>query len=202
MKFGYVRVSTKDQNLARQIEQLKKIPVEKIFSEKESGKNINNRSELLNLLKCIKKNDIIYVTSLDRLGRSADDLTEIIQYIKKRGASLQSLDLPDFSNVPDINLRNMLTDILVTVFKFQAQSEREKIKERQREGIALAKKRGVYKGRPVLYGANSPSPQKRKIYFAIKKDLSNGHSVAELVTKYGISHGTVYRIKKEISKSE
>lgn len=90
----------------------------------------------------------------------------------------------------------------MTVFKFQAQSEREKIKERQREGIALAKKRDVLYRRPVLYGANSPNPQKRKIYFAIKKDLSNGHSVAELVTKYGISHGTVYRIKKEISKSE
>lgn len=84
MKFGYVRVSSKDQNLARQIEQLKKVPVEKIFSEKESGKNINNRFELLNLLNCIKKNDIVYVTSLDRLGRNADDLTEIIQYIKKK----------------------------------------------------------------------------------------------------------------------
>ncbi|MDN2454382.1 recombinase family protein [Lactobacillus sp. UCMA15818] len=202
MKFGYVRVSTKDQNLARQIEQLKKIPVGKIFSEKESGKNINNRSELLNLLKCIKKNDIVYVTSLDRLGRNADDLTEIIQYIKKRGASLQSLDLPDFSNVPDVNLRNMLTDILVTVFKFQAQSEREKIRERQREGIALAKKRGVYKGRPVLYSADSPSPQKRKVYFAIKQGLDDGYSVPYLVNKYGISHGTVYRIKKEISKKK
>lgn len=201
MKFGYVRVSSKDQNLARQVEKVKRIPVDKVFSEKESGKTINNRSELLNLLKQIKRNDIIYVTSLDRLGRNADDLTEIIQYIKKKGASLQSLDLPDFSNVPDVNLRNMLTDILITVFKFQAQSEREKIKERQREGIALAKKRGVYKGRPVLYGADSPNPHKKKIYFAIKKGLNAGYSVADLVTKYGVSHGTIYRIKKEISKN-
>lgn len=96
----------------------------------------------------------------------------------------------------------MLTDILVTVFKFQAQSEREKIRERQREGIALAKKRGVYKGRPVLYSADSPSPQKRKVYFAIKQGLDDGYSVPYLVNKYGISHGTVYRIKKEISKKK
>ncbi|MCP0887451.1 recombinase family protein [Ligilactobacillus sp. WILCCON 0076] len=198
MKIGYVRVSSKDQNLARQIEKLKTIPVDKIFSEKESGKNIQSRCELVKLMKSIKNNDIIYVTSLDRLGRNAEDLTEIIQFFRKKGATLQSLDLPDFSAIPDLNLRNMLTDILITVFKFQAQSERERIRERQRQGIALAKKRGVYKGRPVLYSATSPNPKKRKIYFSLKKELKKGVSIRELAQKYKVSLGTILRIKKEI----
>ncbi|WP_281165326.1 recombinase family protein [Liquorilactobacillus sicerae] len=197
MKLGYVRVSSRDQNLDRQIVRLKGIPVDKIFAEKKSGKNIENRIELIRLINQIKESDIVYVTSLDRLGRNAEDLTEIIQTIRKKGASLQSLDLPDFSAVPDPNLRNMLTDILITVFKFQAQSERERIRERQKQGIALAKKRGVYKGKPILYGANSPDPQKRAIYFALKRDLSKGCTIRSLATKYGVSLGTICRIKRE-----
>ncbi|MFT8459558.1 MAG: recombinase family protein [Liquorilactobacillus ghanensis] len=197
MKFGYIRVSSKEQNLARQIERLNKVPVDKIYSEKISGKSITERSELLKLMKTIKKDDVVYVTSLDRLGRDANDLTKIIQFIQQRGASIQSLDLPDFSNIPDANLRNMLTDILITVFKFQAQSEREMIRERQREGIALAKKRGVYKGRPILYSATSANKKRRNIYFAVKKELEMGKPIRFLASKYQISVGTVCRIKKE-----
>lgn len=124
-------------------------------------------------------------------------MTKIIQAIRQKGASIQSLDLPDFSSVPDTNLRNMLTDILITVFKFQAQNERERIRERQKEGIALAKKRGVYKGRPLLYSATSPNKKRRSIYFSIKNELKKGLSIRFLANKYNISTGTVCRIKKE-----
>lgn len=197
MKIGYIRVSSKDQNLARQLERLKQVHVDKIYSEKISGKNIKERTELLKLIESISEKDILYVTSLDRLGRNADDLTKIIQAIRQKGASIQSLDLPDFSSVPDTNLRNMLTDILITVFKFQAQNERERIRERQKEGIALAKKRGVYKGRPLLYSATSPNKKRRSIYFSIKNELKKGLSIRFLANKYNISTGTVCRIKKE-----
>ncbi len=198
MKIAYARVSSQEQNLARQIARLKAVPVDRIFTEKQSGKNFSERNKLQNLLVSLKKGDIVYVTSLDRLGRNANDLTKLIQLIREKGATFQSLDLPDFSAIPDPNLRNMLNDILLTVFKFQAQSERERIHERQRQGIEIAKAKGIYKGRPVLYSALTNNVHRRSIYLAIKKDLKHGGSAIQLAKKYGVSHSTVYRIKHEI----
>ncbi|ABJ56623.1 recombinase family protein [Oenococcus oeni] len=198
MKIAYARVSSQEQNLARQIARLKAIPVDRIFAKKQSGKNFSERNKLKNLLFSLKKGDIVYVTSLDRLGRNANDLTKLIQLIREKGATFQSLDLPDFSAIPDPNLRNMLNDILLTVFKFQAQSERERIHERQRQGIEIAKTKGIYKGRPVLYSALTNNIHRRSIYLAIKKDLKKGESAIRLAKKYGVSHSTVYRIKHEL----
>ncbi|WP_407880464.1 recombinase family protein, partial [Furfurilactobacillus entadae] len=144
-KIGYARVSTTEQNLDRQIAALKNAGVEKIFSDKQSGKDIE-RPELQKMLHYIRDDDIVFVMSLDRLSRNADDITMLIQKIKDAGASFQSLDLPDFSSIPDRGLRNMLTDVIQSVFKFQAESERLRIRERQAQGIKLAKERGIYKG--------------------------------------------------------
>lgn len=202
MKIGYARVSTTDQNLARQIEALSKAGVKKIFREKESGAKIANRLQLVKMLKFIRESDTVYVQSLDRLGRNSKDLSLILQRIKDAGANFQSLDLPDFSAVPDENLRNMLTNIVLTVCQYLAEQERQAIRERQAQGIKLAKERGVYHGRPVLYCANSRNSKYRHAYNEIVEYLCNGWTISQIHRELGVSNNTIYRIRSEINANK
>ncbi|MGV0169091.1 recombinase family protein [Furfurilactobacillus sp. WILCCON 0119] len=198
-KIGYARVSTTEQNLDRQIAALKNAGVEKIFSDKQSGKDIE-RPELQKMLHYIRDDDIVFVMSLDRLSRNADDITMLIQKIKDAGASFQSLDLPDFSSIPDRGLRNMLTDVIQSVFKFQAESERLRIRERQAQGIKLAKERGIYKGRPRLYAVDAKDPQKRYIYQQVCNDLQYSQlSDSAIARKFGINRSVVRYIKADLT---
>lgn len=196
MKIVYARVSTTDQNLARQIEALSKAGVEKIFREKESGAKIANRLQLVKMLKFIRESDTVYVQSLDRLGRNSKDLSLILRRIKDASANFQSLDLPDFSAVPDENLRNMLTNIVLTVCQYLAEQER------QAQGIKLAKERGVYHGRPVLYCANSRNSKYRHAYNEIVEYLSNGWTISQIHRELGVSNNTIYRIRSEINANK
>ncbi|WP_034992667.1 recombinase family protein, partial [Liquorilactobacillus vini] len=137
-KIGYARVSTRDQNLARQLEQLKSAGVTKIFQEKISGKDAD-RPQLQKMLNYLRDDDEVIVVSLDRLGRNSKDLTDIIEKIRRRGATLNVLNLPSFAGIKDPNLRNLITNIIVELYKYIAQEERETIRERQRQGIEIAK---------------------------------------------------------------
>ncbi|RND59293.1 putative invertase [Lacticaseibacillus paracasei] len=150
-KIGYARVSTRDQNLARQIEQLHDAGVNKIFQEKLSGKNAD-RPQLKAMLDYIRDDDEVVVLSLDRLGRNSHDLTDIIETIRHRGAQLNVLNLPSFASIEDPNLRNLITTIIVELYKYIAQEERETIKIRQQQGIEIAKRQGKYKGKIREYG--------------------------------------------------
>ncbi|GKT04692.1 recombinase family protein [Furfurilactobacillus entadae] len=198
-KIGYARVSTTEQNLDRQIAALKNAGVKKIFSDKQSGKDME-RPELQKMLHYIRDDDIVFVMSLDRLSRNADDITMLIQKIKDAGASFQSLDLPDFSSIPDRGLRNMLTDVIQSVFKFQAESERLRIRERQAQGIKLAKERGIYKGRPRLYAVDAKDPQKRYIYQQVCNDLQYSQlSDSAIARKFGINRSVVRYIKADLT---
>lgn len=200
-RIGYARVSSSDQNLARQIDILKKYKVddEYIFREKVSGATIVERKELQNMLKFIRKGDIVVVASLDRLGRNAKDVGFIIQKIKDKGAMLIAPELPDFSAIPDPSLRNMFTEMMLAVFKWQAQAERDKIRERQREGIEIAKKNGVYKGRKPKYSATTNNAKNRLIWETVIRmlnDKEQHHSVTEIAKRVGISRQQIYRIRK------
>ncbi|WP_163588832.1 recombinase family protein [Lactobacillus johnsonii] len=156
-KIGYARVSSKDQNLARQIETLHNYGIkdDMIFKEKVSGATIEARTQLKAMLNFIRKGDIVYVAALDRLGRSAKDIGYIIQQIHAKGATLITPELPDFSQIPNPGLRAMFTEMMLAVFKYQAEEERKRIKARQREGIEIAKANGIYKGRAIKYGPNA-----------------------------------------------
>lgn len=199
-KIGYARVSSTDQNLSRQYAALKNAGISKIFADKQSGKD-TNRPELQKLLKYIRDDDIVFVMSLDRLSRNANDITKLIQSIKDTGASFQSLDLPDFSAIPDKGLRNMLTDVLLAVFKFQAESERQHIRERQSQGIKIAKQRGVYKGKPRLYSPTAKDPQKRYIYQQICDELQYSQaSERKIAEKFGVSRSVVKYIKSDLKE--
>ncbi|MDF7683778.1 recombinase family protein [Lactobacillus sp. ESL0679] len=194
MKIGYARVSTQEQNLARQLEALKKNGVKKIFEEKISGKNLD-RPELQKMLDYIHEEDEVVVLSLDRLGRNSADLTNIIEEIKRKGAVLNILSLPSFAGVTDTNLKNLLTNLVLEIYKYTAEEERRKIKERQKQGIALAKKRGAYKGGKRLYAPDSPNPQKRLVYNEVVKMLKQKIPISRIARTVGISRMQVYRIR-------
>ena len=194
MKYGYARVSSKDQNLARQLARLKEVGVNRIYKEKISG-----RPELAKVLDVLKPGDELYVLEMERLGRNNKFLTHIFMEVYLREAKLIILDLPTFDDIDDENMRNFLQNIFIETKKFQAESERQRIRIRQRQGIELAKKRGVYKGRPVLYGPDVKNPNRRKIYFDIRDDLAAGKSIMAIKRKLGVSRTLIYRIKSEMS---
>ena len=147
-RIGYARISTSDQNMARQLEQLNQ--VDKLFQETISGAN-KDRPQLQAMLAYIREGDIVVVTELERLGRNNKELTEVINDIQAKGATLEVLNLPTLRGIEDDNLRRLLNNLILELYKYQAQAERERIKERQRQGIAIAKTQGKYKGRKAIF---------------------------------------------------
>lgn len=196
MKFGYARVSSKDQNLARQIETLTKAGCKRIFQEKQSGKNIQDRPELKKLLGIIHEEDIVVVLSLDRLSRNSTDIKILLSQIERKGATFDILDLPSFAGVKDLNLRRLLNNLVIDLMSYIAEHELAKIRERQAEGIKLAKKRGAFIGKQIEYGPNAANPQKWAIYYAIVKSLQLGESISYIARINNVSRSTVYRIKR------
>ena len=206
MKIGYARVSTTDQNLDRQLEQLQKADCKKIFQEKISGKN-TNRPQLQAMLDFIREDDEVVVISMDRLGRNSRDISNIIEQIKQKGATINILDLPSFEGIKDRNLKNLLTNLVLEIQKYTAEQERKTILERQKQGIKLAKERGVYKGGVVQYSKDSKDPKRRLIYNTVvelleRKIKGESITITEIANKVGITRNTVYRIKKEIENNK
>ena len=200
MKIGYIRTSTIDQNLDRQKQIMKDHNIELLFSEQESGKD-TNRPILNDMLNSIRANDEIVIASLDRLSRNYKDLKEIIQIIKDKGATLTIVDAPFLNfNTGNSTLDTAMFDILLSLLGYIAQNEREKILERQRQGIEQAKKRGVYNGRPLKYHANSKNSQDRFIYESVVSMLQEKKTVQSIAKHVGIAKSTVYEIQKRISQ--
>lgn len=199
MIYGYARVSSKDQNLARQIQTLSDLGVDRIFKEKASGANLS-RPVLKQLLDMLKPEDVIKVISLDRLGRNAKDVTNLIIKIRNKGAIIDFLDMPSYKEVQDENTRYLLSSITIELQKYLAAEERKKILERQRQGIALAKQRGVYHGRPILYGPDVTNLDRRKQYFEIKQLLKVGTPLRQIQQVTGRSMTLIQRIKNELTK--
>lgn len=142
MNLAYVRVSTVEQNEERQIEALKKFNIEKWFTEKVSGKNMD-RPKLQEMLDFCREGDAIYIHDFSRLARSTKDLLDIVERLKEKGVHLVSNKENIDSSTPQGKL--MLT-MIAAIYEF----ERENMLERQREGIAIAKREGKFKGRKPL----------------------------------------------------
>ena len=151
--YGYARVSTKDQNLDRQIDQLKAIGIEPrcIFFDKASGKNFN-RASWSSLIEQLKKGDLLVVVSLDRMGRNYTEIKEQWQHITHDiGADIKVLDMPmlDTTKTNDSLDRRFIADLVLQILCYTSQKERESIHTRQEQGIKAAKKRKVKFGRPA-----------------------------------------------------
>lgn len=143
-KIGYVRVSTEEQNPARQEEILKEAGCVKIFVDKMSGKD-TNRPELQKMLEYVREGDVLYVESISRLARSTRDLLNLVE-------QLQAKDVAFESQKEKIDTSTPQGKFMLTVFAAMADLEREQIRQRQAEGIAIAKAKGKYRGKaPVEY---------------------------------------------------
>ena len=192
-RIGYARISTSDQNMARQLEQLNQ--VDKLFQEAISGAN-KDRPQLQAMLAYIREGDIVVVTELERLGRNNKELTEVMNDIQAKGATLEVLNLPTLRGIEDDNLRRLLNNLILELYKYQAQAERERIKERQRQGIAIAKTQGKYKGRKAIF-----SEDDSRLLHAVDLYLE-GLSDKDVAKLTGINERTFrrYREKHKIKR--
>lgn len=189
----YARVSTQDQNLARQIDRAKEVKADKLFVDKLSGKNLD-RPQFKAMMEYIREGDVLEVVSLDRLSRDYNDLKNVIQGLRDRGVKLIVDDLPQ-ANTGNELVDQFMMDMMVQLMGFVAQNEREKIKERQRQGIKIAKKKGLYKGGTVKYSKDAKDPKNRLIWETTVSMLKDNVSVTEIARRTGLSRQQVYRIK-------
>ncbi|MBR6678745.1 MAG: recombinase family protein [Phascolarctobacterium sp.] len=150
MKYGYARVSSKEQNLDRQLMQFSGHSINAIYSDKQSGKDFE-RPEYKKLCKRLQKGDVLFVSSLDRLGRNYDEIQEQWRILTKdKQVDIVVLDMPLLDTRADErNLTSrFIADLVLQILAYVAQMEREAIRKRQAEGIAAAHERGVKFGRP------------------------------------------------------
>ena len=196
----YARVSSKDQNLERQLYRAKQVNADKVFKDKKSGKNIT-RSGLKEMINYIREGDTIEVVSLDRLSRNYNAIKKLVQLCKEKKVKLLVDDLPVTRTGNDL-VDNFLLDMMISLMGFVAENERQKIRERQRQGIARAKQSGKYKGRPKKYSPTSTSREGRLVYQGIKNDYLNNNyqTKVQLAKKYGISRQQLYRILLTINQ--
>ncbi len=138
-KIGYIRVSSKEQNIDRQIKKLEQYNLDKLYIEKISGKDIN-RPELKKMMRNIQKDDVLYVESLSRLARSLKDLYIIIEFLSKKEVKFISIK-------ENIDLSSATGKLIFNILASLSEFERDIIKERQKEGIEIAKEKGKFKGR-------------------------------------------------------
>ena len=151
--YGYIRVSSKDQKEDRQQIALKEVGVElqNIYVDKQSGKDFN-RPQYKKMLRKLKKDDLLYIKSIDRLGRNYEEILQQWRILtKEKGVDIVVLDMPllDTRRGKDL-MGTFLSDIVLQVLSFVAENERTNIKQRQAEGIAAAKAQGIKFGRPPL----------------------------------------------------
>ena len=203
MIVGYARVSTVDQNLDRQIESLQSFGAEKIFTEKQSGKSIKNRPVFQEVLSFVRMGDCLIVESIDRLGRNYDEIIQTVNYLKNKEVRLMISSLPIMNEViSNPLLDKFMKDLIIQILAMISEQERNESKRRQAQGIKVAKEKGVYKGRPVLYSPNAKDPQKRLVYHHVVEMLEQGISISKIAKSVRITRQTVYRIKNEYSNGK
>ena len=179
-RIGYIRVSSFDQNPERQLEH---VPVDKVFTDKASGKD-TQRPQLDALLDFVREGDTLVVHSMDRLARNLDDLRRLVQQLTRRGVRITFVKEGLTFTGEDSPMANLLLSVMGAFAEF----ERALIRERQREGIALAKQRGVYRGRKK---ALSPEQMAE-----LRQRAAAGECKAKLAREFGISRETLYQYLK------
>lgn len=183
-RIGYARVSSKEQNLERQLRALQ--DVSKLFSES------TNRPQLQAMLDYIREGDIVVVMELDRLGRNNKDLTNIMNQIQQKGATLEVLNLPSMNGIEDENLRRLINNLVIEIYKYQAEADRRRIKERQAQGIALAKQQGRFKGRKPKY-----TLEDERLQHALEL-YQQGLTETAIERRTGINRTTFRRYRKKL----
>lgn len=194
IEFGYIRVSSKDQNEARQVEKMKEIGIDErhIFIDKESGKDFD-REQYKALFAMLREGDTVYVSSIDRLGRNYDEvLLQWSAITKDKKADIVVLDMPILDTRKDRDLTGtLISDIVLQLLSYVAQKERENIRTRQAEGIALAKAAGKYKGRKPI------EVDKEKFESVYGEVIRGERTNRYAMQKLGLKPNTYYRFVHE-----
>ena len=195
--YGYARVSSRDQNEDRQIIALKEmgVPEENIFVDKQSGKDFN-RPQYKQLLRKAKADDLICIKSIDRLGRNYGEILEQWKLITKdKRVDLYVLDMPLLDTRREKGLLGtFISDLVLTLLSYVAENERNTIRQRQAEGIAAAKARGVHFGR-------TPKPLPENFYEVYQQWKMKKISVAQAAQECGMPQTTFFHRAKQYEKS-
>ena len=176
-RVGYVRVSSLDQKTVRQLEGIR---LDRVFTDKASGKD-TKRPQLEAMLEFVREGDAVVVHSMDRLARNLDDLRRLVVGLTKRNIRVEFIK----ESLTFTGEDSPMATLLLNVMGSFAQFERELIKERQREGIAIAKKNGVYKGRKPSLSAEQAGE--------LRKRVANGEKKAGIARDFNISRETLYQ---------
>lgn len=179
MKFGYIRVSSEEQNLQRQVEAMQEagITMDKVFSDKKSGKDME-REALKQLLSIVREGDCIHVVDITRLGRNTKDIVTLIDDLDKKGITIISIK-------EGVNTSTPTGKLIITIIGALSEMERANIKERQREGIAIAKREGRFNGRP-----RKPMEDFENVY---KQYINNQISMDQALKLLECGRATFYR---------
>lgn len=176
-RIGYVRVSSFEQNPSRQLEN---VPLDRVFTDRASGKD-THRPELENLLSYVREGDTVVIHSMDRLARNLDDLRRLVERITKKGARIEFIK----EGLSFTGEDSPMARLMLSVMGAFAEFERALIRERQMEGIALAKQRGAYKGRKKALSLQKAEELRRRAMAGERK--------AALAREFGISRETLYQ---------
>jgi len=185
-KIGYIRVSTIEQNVERQEVALRNIGIDKFFIEKKSGKNMD-REEFKKMMEYLRDGDTLYIESLSRLARSTKDLIEIADILSKKNVELISLK-------ENIDTSSPQGKLIYTIWGALAQFERDCMLQRQREGLEVAKNKGVHLGRP-----KAKFPENfEKVYFEWK---DKKYTAVDAIKKLGLTKSTFYNLVNQYDKN-
>ncbi len=196
--YGYIRVSSTDQNEDRQVREIKKrgVSVNNLFVDKQSGKDFD-RAQYQALVKKLRRGDVLYILSIDRLGRNYEEIQKQWRFLTgNKGVDICVIDMPllDTRSEQDL-LGTFIADLALQILSFVAENERINIRKRQEQGIAAAKQRGVKFGRP---GLEIPEDFQRIVEEWRQKNIS----LKEAMERCGMSKATFYRKAACVQKAE
>ena len=199
IKIGYGRVSSKDQNLARQLKELKEYGCDRIFSEKQSGKDFS-RPVYKEMRSKLRFGDVLVVHDLSRFGRNKEEIRNEWKSLIEEEIDIVVLNMPilDTSKYKELEgVGKLVSDIVLDLLSWMVEEERLRIRTAQREGINIAKVQGKFKGGVKKYHAGAIGKDK-VIYDRIVQLLASGRSVMDINREVGVARNTIYRIKREL----
>lgn len=195
MIIGYAN----DQNLEKQVNELKEFGCDKIFIEKQSGKNNRERFVYSEMRSTLKFGDVLVVHDLNRFGRNKKEIRDEWESLMKEEIDIVVLNMPLLDTRKYRGTKGdgqLISELVLTLLSWMVEEERDRIRQAQRQGIENAKKKGKYKGRKKKYHADA-SGQDKLTYETIVEELNNGTSVMDIHRKTGVARSTIYSIKNE-----